>query len=355
VVRLHDGTFHHIALIDGDTSYTDLMRRTATGPTVRTPDHFDARWEMLQYLKSRMQRLANKLVGRPATPDTAVPASMVSKLVEKTQTRLGDKSTSVAAVLSSPDHLRLTNEETSDIFDYLKLRNLMAEPPLFYELYATSAAYAGYGKGLCCNYTDAYACEREEWYFEHQRVLHLDLNSQSLSGTIKSLQSAKSVSVDASFVDPDLGFGPARERLTLMMSDYQEGDEYWNSVSDRIRELVKSFNRVYIPHMTDLLLTGPLATNKRLQAAIWAAIHDLFADDNVLRLVEDRDQDIDNEEQWQTLFSFATARGAAEFAKRMQEGPFNCAQSDECRRRRELVHDEGESLFHNQQPNKIFT
>jgi hypothetical protein len=343
-VRLHDGTFHHIALVDGDISYTDLMRRMVTGPSVRTPDHFDTRWEMLQYLKSRMQRLANKLVGRPATPETAVLASMVSKLLEKTQAWLGDKETIVAAALSSPDRIRLTFEEIGDIFDYLKLRDLMAEPPLFYELYATSAAYAGYGKGLCRNYTDAYACEREEFKFSYQRVLHLDLNSESLSGTIKSLQSARDGSVDASFVHPDLGFGRERKRLSL-----HDGEQYWTSVSAGIRELVKSFNRLYLPHMTELLLTGPVATDERFQAAVWAAIHDLVADGDVLSLLEDRAQAIDNKEEWQTLFSFATARGAAEFAKRMQEGPFKCAQSDDCRRRRELVHDEGGPLFLNQQ------
>jgi hypothetical protein len=345
VVRLHDGTYHHIALIDGDASYTDFMRRRATAPILRTPYNIDTSWEMLQYLKSRMQRLANKLVGRPATPETEVLASMVSKLVEKTQAWLGDKHTITAAVLSSPDHLRLTNEEISDVFDYLKLRNLMAEPPLFYELGATSAAYAGYGKGLCRTYTDAYACECEEWRLPLERVLHLDLNSETLSGTIKSLQGAEDVSVDATFVDPDLGCGQERERLALVTGEDDEGEQYCSSISHRIRELVKSFNRVYLPHMTELLLTGPLATNKRFQAAVWAAIHDLVTGGNVLSLLEDRAQDIDNKEEWQTLFSFATARGAAEFAKRMQEGPFKCAQSDECRRKRELVHDEGELSF----------
>jgi hypothetical protein len=335
VVRLHDGTYHHIALIDGDVSYTDFMRRRATGPPPRTPYDIDTAWEMLQYLQSRTQRLLKKLVGRPAIPETAILASMVSKLVEKTQAWLGDKDIVVAAVLSSPDHLRLTTEETSDVLDYLKLRDLMAEPPLFYELYATSAAYTGYGKGLCRTYTDAYACEREEWYFEQQRVLHLDLNSQSLSGTIKSPQSVRHGSADASFVDPDLGFGPERERLSL-----HDGEQYWSLMSSRIRELVKSFNRFYLPHMTELLLTGPLATNERFKDAVWEAIHDLIADDGVLTLLDARDQTTHNEEEWRTLFSFATARGAAEFAKRMQEGPFNCAQSDECRRRRELVYDE---------------
>jgi hypothetical protein len=40
-------------------------------------------------------------------------------------------------------------------------------------------------------------------------------------------------------------------------------------------------------------------------------------------------------DEQQSLFQFATARGAAEIAKRRQEGPVRCAQSDECKRRRE--------------------
>jgi hypothetical protein len=140
-----------------------------------------------------------------------------------------------------------------------------------------------------------------------------------------------------------------------MAREHHDREQYWTSVSHRIRELVKSFNRVYLPHMTELLLTGPLATNKRFQAAILAAIHDLVASDDVLSLLESHSQAIDNEEEWQTLFRFATARGAAEFAKRMQEGPFKCVQSDECRRRREVVHDEGQPLFLEQQPKRMFS
>ncbi|KAF7875139.1 hypothetical protein EAF04_002311 [Stromatinia cepivora] len=47
VVRLHDGTYQRIALIEGDALYTALLRRLATGPKNRTPDHFDSNWKKL--------------------------------------------------------------------------------------------------------------------------------------------------------------------------------------------------------------------------------------------------------------------------------------------------------------------
>jgi len=110
---------------------------------------------------------------------------MVSKLVNATQTWLGGEHAVIAAVLSSPDRIALTDEELGDVFDYLKLENLNVEPRTLYQLYATSAAYAGYGKGLCRTYIDAYACESEESELPTQRVLHLDLNSETLSGTLR--------------------------------------------------------------------------------------------------------------------------------------------------------------------------
>lgn len=327
------------------------MRQLATGPVNRTPDHFNTNWEKLQYLKSRASRLANKLVGRPATSDTAILAAMVSKLVDTTRTWLGSEHAPIAAVLSSPDRIALTDEEIGDIFDYLKLQNLMEEPESLYQLYATSAAYAGYSKGLCRTYTDAYACEREESSLPHQRVLHLDLNFETLSGTLKTLQSAYDGSVDASFVDPDLGFGRENAQLFLASEDHRTSDQYWTAVSDRIRELVKSLQRVYMPHVTELLLTGPFATNKHFHNAIRTALLDQNTDKSVLASFGYRNDSLADQDEWQSLSSFATARGAAEIAKRRQEGPVHCAQSQECRRRRESVHGVPELSMLTQWPN----
>jgi hypothetical protein len=67
--------------------------------------------------------------------------------------------------MSAPDRVRLTRQEVGDIFEYLWMKNLVMdkENPLPEELFAMAAAYAGYGNGLCFNYTDAYAREKEEY------------------------------------------------------------------------------------------------------------------------------------------------------------------------------------------------
>lgn len=315
-------------MIEGDASYTALLRRLATGPKNRTPDHFDSNWKKLQYVRARAQRYLNKLLGRPATPETAILAAIVSALYNETQTWLGGEQPIAAAVLSSPDRIRLTDEEIKDIFDYLKLKNLMAEPDSLEDLYTTSAAYAGYGRGLCTTYTDAYACEREESRFPLQRILHVDFNRESLSGTIKSQQNARDGSVDAAFVDLDLGH--AREEVRLAIAPESDGELYWAAVSARIRELVVSFK----PRITELLLTGTSATDARFKVALRDALHDIVAED-VLAVFDGYGDNAINGDEWKAMFDFATARGAAEVAKRRQEGPVRCAQSDKCKERRE--------------------
>lgn len=121
-----------------------------------------------------------------------------------------------AAVLSSPDQLKLTAEEIPDVFDYLGVRNLMAEPDTLEDLYAISAAYAALGMVLCGHYTDPYACEREEYRFPTQRLLLLDFTPESLSGTMMSLKSAKDGSAEETFIDLDLGLG----RLDALNTSY---------------------------------------------------------------------------------------------------------------------------------------
>lgn len=115
------------------------------------------------------------------------------------------------------------------------------------------------------------------------------------------------------------------------MADEDEctGEQYWTAVSGRIRGLIKSLQRVYMPHVTEILLTGPFATNKRFHDAICTAFQDPDAYESVMASLEPRNDSFADQDESQLLASFATARGAAEIAKRRQEGPVQFAQSDE--------------------------
>jgi hypothetical protein len=333
-VRLQDGSLQQVALIQGDASYTALFRRLAMGPMFPDPYYFDCRRDVWEYFKRQAQRHLNKLIGRPANPETAILAAMVSALYHETQTWLGGAQRITAAVLSSPPGIRLNEEEINDIFDYVKLKNLLVQSIYRSELlHATSAAYAGYETAMCNNFTDVYKCENEESDLLEQCVLHIDFNQKSLSGTIMSIKTVWDGSVKKKFVDTDLGNAHHGDLLdTAPESDI---DQYWNSISARIRKLAVSSPFV----INKLLLTGTSASEPRFKAALRDALHDTVAEDVIADLVGDDDAAVYGTE-WRVKFAFATAQGAANVAKRLQEIPFMCRQTAECKKRHERAQEE---------------
>ena len=106
---------------------------------------------------------------------------MLSRLKIQVESVLKDGRTLNAAVLSSPDLVSLSAEEITDALNYLSITNLMAKPDTLEDLYASSAAYAGLGMGLCDDYTDPYVCEQENnQIYPSTRLLHLDFSLESL-------------------------------------------------------------------------------------------------------------------------------------------------------------------------------
>ncbi|PGH28056.1 hypothetical protein AJ80_00312 [Polytolypa hystricis UAMH7299] len=321
-LRLHDGKYQTVARVEGDEAYTSLLRSLAMGPKYREPDNDASPWEKMKYLKERAQRLLNKAMGRPATPQSAVLGDMVSKLRSKTEAALGDGQNVTAAVLSSPEKIRLTSEELNDALDYLEIRNLMAEPDDIGELYAGSAAYAGFGLGLCKNYTDPEACRQEEREFLDDWVIYLDFSDYSLSGTVKRFFLGVRNGVDYySWIEPGLGL----ERLKEM-----EETEYWTAVTAHIHRMVERFGEV----VSRLMFTGPSAADPRFEEAVKNAFRQRAGLSDESQIV-DRDG---GKGQVQD-FVFATAKGAAEFAKRRQE--VRCVEDEECKPIRNAWLEEG--------------
>jgi hypothetical protein len=338
-VRLHDGTTHHIALVEGDAAYAELFRRLQTRPRRRNPDDFDNDWDKFEYLKGRAYRSARKLLGLPAAPDIAILASMVSKLRSASQIWLGEKHPISAVVITSPDLLQLEDEVLGDVLDYLKLRNLLLQPYPGAQDYldATSAALIGYGSGLCRNYLDAYDCEKEEWYMPDTRTLFLDFNNASLSGNIRSGRNIHDLfKEEGGFIDPELGHGNSGMPLVNEVSVNACGgaSDFWYDVSTKIRKLVESQERSGFPRISQLILTGTFASDACFRYAIRDALSGLVSE-IAMPVVDRPSNSTTAEEEWKTLFEFATARGAAEMAKRRQEGPTLCKQTDACRKRRE--------------------
>ncbi|PVI01827.1 hypothetical protein DM02DRAFT_670962 [Periconia macrospinosa] len=305
-IRYHNKTIQSIIQVQGSPAYLSLMLDLShTTPQTRFPDEIPTRRGKLEYVRTRLQRLANKALGRPANAQTAVLAEMITQLktsVEDTLSAGTSRASITHAVISSPDSIRLTSEELGDVLDYLKVTNAMALPD---ELFAASAAYAGFGHGLCAKYTDPDVCDRDENNRPYQRVLHLDFTNKALTTTIKGMRSWNTWGVDASVIIAELGYEHH--------SDDDDGPS--DLFFDKIRDHIRNFTLSTRFRITELLFTGTRVGGQRFKDAVSAALRDLVAEDT-MKTVEDAFRAYDEPD-----FVFVTAKGAAEVAKRRLEGP----------------------------------
>ena len=169
-------------------------------------------------------------------------------------------------------------------------------------------------------------------------MLHLHLNAESLSGNIALTKSANDGYSDASFVDSSLGCCGQGTASTTKVYDDNDLDDLQSAIAYQVRRLVRSYHHPYMPHITELILTGPSASHPRFLDVVRAALHGSTHPANDVDLLLQLNTTGNDHEQCTSLFTFATARGAAEIAKCIQEGPVSCAQSKECRQRRGRVY-----------------
>jgi hypothetical protein len=230
---------------------------------------------------------------------------MVSQLKAVSESAL--EHTISRAVLTFIDAARLPTEEINDIFDY-QMRNLIVQPGGGYRFYAASAAYAG----LCQSYTKPYECEKEELEFS-EIFLHLDFSDAALSMTRVRLTKAVNWEAMRATVIPYLGFAMT-----------QQGEQV---LFDNVKERIRIFVQKNIPPVTLLILTGTAASDWRFIDTVKDALQDLVSVET-LESFSAHVQMTSN-----TDLVFATAKGAAEAAKRSQEGLIKCDWIDKCKKK----------------------
>ncbi|KAI0429117.1 hypothetical protein F5Y09DRAFT_270249 [Xylaria sp. FL1042] len=321
-IKYNNGTIMPVAKIAGSSQYVELMKHLATSPIKRMPDgsrtppgvdkhDISTRKIWIWY---KIKCWSRKLLFLPATPEIAILADMVSQLRREVEAVLERRVNAVA--ISSPDRVRLTRYEIGDILDYLWMEDLVAEKKktMFDQLFSMAATAAGNSDGLCRSYTDAYECEKEERLFPSQWTLQLDFSRESLSGAMELISTARCFSAHADFVDLELGANH------FSHEDAEIEREYWKKLEARIREFVESNHRP-----EKIYLTGDSVTEPRFLDAVRNALVDLTLPPvlEILNLTAS----ISSAED----FLFMTSIGAAEFAKRRQEGMAQCQLPEECR------------------------
>ncbi|KAH7074165.1 hypothetical protein FB567DRAFT_191053 [Paraphoma chrysanthemicola] len=309
-IRWHNGTIQHVARVEGSQPYLDLMKDLSlTTPTTRFPDDIPATHDRVQYVMNALQRMVNKFVGFPANKQTRIIGEMLQKLKVLVEQASPSGQRVTHAVVTSPDSMRLTAEEISDVLDYLRIKNLMQEPD---ELYSTSAAYAGYNHGLCKSYTNPYVCDKEQAFdLPLERVLAVDFSDDALRITIKGMKSCTDMGADAALIDSELGFakGSSEDDMGILFM--------------KIRAQVREYVGRYRPRITVIILTGTRVGEERFRQMLREGLAGLV-DREVLveALAVGDDTELDH--------VFATARGAAEIAKRRLEGPVRCTWRNDC-------------------------
>ena len=114
------------------------------------------------------KRRARKAIGLPASEDVGTLETMIKSLKDAVEGYLGYRICSAAA--TTPHLLALYEEDMHDALEYHDLQYLLL-PIRYGQLWETMAAYAGYGLGLCSNYTNLPACRDEQHHWPQNIVL----------------------------------------------------------------------------------------------------------------------------------------------------------------------------------------
>ena len=85
----------------------------------------------------------------------------------------------VAAVTSYPRLPRLCERDISDALEYIGVEALF-DRSLHYQPHELSAAYAGYGFGLCTDYRNEGRCRYQERDLPQEQVLAIEYTKESL-------------------------------------------------------------------------------------------------------------------------------------------------------------------------------
>lgn len=177
------------------------------------------------------------------------------------------------------------------------------------------AAAAANGFGLCQNFTDIEAYKNEEAGMPMTRVLAIEYTRTAPSITLSPFQASRKGYDWVNNRAWDLGAN-ARPKETDAKKDVEK---YWRRVREEIQKIHarvpagRPINRV--------LVMGESVLDEKFLRVMADALHNVL-DDGV---------PIETDEHFTIDPTFAAARGAAEFGKRIMESPDGCAEPVICK------------------------
>ncbi|RGP69683.1 hypothetical protein FSPOR_4495 [Fusarium sporotrichioides] len=323
-VHFYNGTVQNIASIPTKPEYGALMKRLANSP----PPPLLSRWE-------KLRRSFNKKIGRPATPDVGIIASMLVSLCDVTSIAVTTPLDRVA--VSHPRIPGLAEPDLWDALEYAHIRPWVAaglpRPKVVLPLPAAGgypsrllesyAVFAGHGKGLCKYYKNFWQCEEEQVNAPLETTLVVGITPTDLRGEIIRTWSAfprfQPRPGDRAFADLNLG---------LATSD--DVPDFWARVTERLQTFCGTVPEDF--RLETILLTGENATHPTFLQALQNAL----VGNGYLERESDSGGKISSIYGGAAAIDpvFASARGAAQYARWRQEAPIGCEEQDRCKEER---------------------
>ena len=238
-------------------------------------------------------------------------------------------------MVAAPPISGLPDKDLQDAVEYAGLHSWLAPVQPQAGMYPTRlredhAVFAAEGSGLCIDYKNLFACWDEAAEMETYNTLFLSYTRKALSGAAVTITSPFHYSqrVTYQIMLPHVGSDENREEI------YPWGD-YWEVVRDWISHLVYQ---------------SPKPIHKVLVAGESAA--DPVFLDNVMELVNIPDAVAQVQVHVVDEPEFASARGAALYARWRQEAPIGCRERTGCeeQRRGKLNISDGTGQSRQQEP-----
>jgi len=231
----------------------------------------------------------------PATTDVALLADLLKSLHQQ-QAEENQGFAAKSAVITFPNHQSLCQEDITDALEYLDIYPLSSRQ-LYGQPHELSAAYAGYGMGLCHNTTDLSACRAEEHNMYRNMTLAISFTRDALTVETYPFKDAYQYMLPNSYTEHPVDYDLGLDALT----DFPDPVSYWARVHDTICAQISREGRLRNPIDT-IVLYGEAASSTKFQSVVREVVESL--------------QDI------VPIFSaeseFVAARGAAELAHRAQ-------------------------------------
>ncbi|KAI4129588.1 MAG: hypothetical protein LQ338_002162 [Usnochroma carphineum] len=295
-ISFPNGTITTIAKIPTEDGYKEVLQRLSLDSSRHLSPPYQNLGDEWKDAPRQAARRVRKAMGLPASQDVGYLANMLIALRSAVEEHL--HITISSAGVTTMNLAALYQEDLRDATEYAKLEYL-AFPVRYQILYETSAAYAGYGYGLCADYTKRALCKEEQDDMDSEVVMAVLFTRTVLTVSLSVMKSAYYLYEPDTrhFSDFDLGYDSQTRQ--------QSEQDYWDAVGSRLKEIM--VKNPYFKRPAQVLLMGDCIDAGRFRCTLREALSSQM---DPMPSIVSRDAE------------FAAAKGAAELTKRLSWDPY---------------------------------